>query len=87
MMRQILIGMLVMGYAVGGLFFFRFWKKTRDRLFLLFGLAFVALGFQQLLLGLLDLTNESLPLPYLIRLFAFGLILFAIVDKNVRSKR
>lgn len=86
-MRQILIGMIFMGFMTGGLFFFRFWKKTRDRLFALFGFAFIALGVQQLLLGLLDLANESLPLPYLIRLFAFGLILFAIADKNVRSKR
>ena len=29
-------GAIVMGYAVAGLFFLRFWRETRDRLFLIF---------------------------------------------------
>ena len=29
-------GALTMGYLVAGLFFYRFWRESRDRLFLLF---------------------------------------------------
>lgn len=79
--------MIVMGFATGGLFFFSFWKKSGDRLFLLFGVSFLILCFQQLLLGAFNLTNEALPLPFIVRLLAFALILVAILDKNLRGKR
>ncbi|MGH3995692.1 MAG: DUF5985 family protein, partial [Pseudonocardiaceae bacterium] len=41
-------GAILMGYAVAGLFFLRFWQQTRDRLFLIFGIAFIILGLQRL---------------------------------------
>jgi hypothetical protein len=86
-MDQLLTGIIILGYAAGGTFFLRFWRETRDRLFVLFAIAFFILGLQRLLMGVLDPTNESLPLLFVIRLLAFILILIAIVDKNVRAKR
>lgn len=75
-------GLLVMGYAVAGLFFLRFWRETRDRLFGIFAGAFWLLALQRLLLALFqNPENEQLWL-YGIRLLAFVLILFAILDKN-----
>jgi Family of unknown function (DUF5985) len=75
-------GAIVMGYAVAGLFFLRFWRETRDRLFLIFTGAFWLLGLQRLALAFSrDMAEEHTGL-YLIRLFAFVLILGAIVDKN-----
>jgi hypothetical protein len=75
-------GLLVMGYAVAGLFFLRFWRETRDRLFGIFAGAFWLLALQRLLLALFqNPDNEQLWL-YGIRLLAFVLILFAIIDKN-----
>jgi hypothetical protein len=75
-------GAIVMGYAVAGLFFLRFWRETRDRLFLIFTGAFWLLGLQRLALAFSrDMVEEHTGL-YLIRLFAFVLILGAIVDKN-----
>lgn len=75
-------GLLVMGYAVAGLFFLRFWRETRDRLFGIFAGAFWLLGVQRLLLALFqDPDNEQVWL-YGIRLLAFVLILVAIIDKN-----
>ena len=42
---QVLIsGAIVMGYGVCGLFFLRFWRTTRDRLFAIFSAAFWVLG-------------------------------------------
>jgi hypothetical protein len=75
-------GAITMGYAVAGLFFLRFWRETRDRLFLIFTGAFWLLGLQRLALAFSrDMVEEPTGL-YLIRLFAFLLILGAIVDKN-----
>ena len=71
-----------MGYAVAGLFFIRFWRQTRDRLFLIFAISFWLLGLQRLALALTSPPFESDTGFYLVRLFAFLLILGAIVDKN-----
>lgn len=84
---SILIGIIAMGCAIGALFFFRFWRESRDRLFLIFGIAFSTLGIQQLLYGLTNEASESPALLYLIRLIAFILILIAILDKNLKARR
>jgi hypothetical protein len=75
-------GAIVMGYAVCGLFFLRFWRETGDRLFLVFALAFWLLAIQRLALALSAPLEESRTGRYLVRLFAFLLILGAIIDKN-----
>jgi MFS family permease len=79
---QLISGAILMGYLVAGLFFLRFWRDTRDRLFLIFAVAFVILGAQRLALVLAREMLETQTGLYLIRLFAFLLILGAIVDKN-----
>jgi hypothetical protein len=81
-----LLGALALGCAMAGLFFFRFWRATSDRLFGFFGAAFWLLGLHWLLLGLTDPTYEYRPALYLVRLAAFVTVLIAIVDKN-RAKR
>lgn len=79
---QLISGAILMGYLVAGLFFLRFWRDTRDRLFLIFAVAFVILGAQRLALVLTREMLETYTGLYLVRLFAFLLILGAIVDKN-----
>ena len=81
-LAQALSGAIVMGYGVVGLFFLRFWRETRDRLFLIFSIAFFILGVQRVLLIFTREMVESTTGLYLVRLFAFLLILLAIVDKN-----
>jgi hypothetical protein len=78
-------GAIVMGYGVVGLFFLRFWRETYDRLFLIFAGAFWLLGVQRLALTLGGNMVEDDTGLYLVRLFAFLLILGAIVDKNRSS--
>lgn len=80
-------GFLVAGYAVAGLFFLRFWRETRDRLFGAFAAAFWLLAAQRLALALSDDPNGDQLLLYGIRLLAFVIILAAIVDKNRGSDR
>jgi uncharacterized membrane protein len=79
---QLIPGAIVMGYAVAGLFFLRFWRQTRDRLFFIFAISFWLLGAQRLALALTDQPVETRTGLYLVRLLAFLLILLAIVDKN-----
>ena len=71
-------------FLIAALFFLRFWKRTRDGLFLAFACAFFLLGVGQGLLSLAAVPDEERSLLYLFRLAAFGLILVAIVRKNRR---
>ena len=75
-------GLIMMGTLVTGLFFWKFWKKTYDKLFLFFSYAFFLMSFERLLLGYLGGANEVSPLIYLIRLGAYSLIIIAIYRKN-----
>jgi len=75
-------GAVAFGFLTLALFFLRFWHRTRDELFASFALAFVLLGIGQTVLALGGFPVEERSWIYLIRLAAFGLILFAIVRKN-----
>jgi uncharacterized membrane protein YhaH (DUF805 family) len=75
-------GMLVTGYAVAALFFLRFWKQTRDRLFVLFAGAFALLAIQRITLAIAVYRDMDTTSSYLLRLLAFLLFLGAIIDKN-----
>lgn len=70
------------GAWVAGLLFFRFWRESRDRLFAFFGAAFWLLSLSWALLALISPNDDTRPYIYGIRLVAFALIIFAIVDKN-----
>jgi hypothetical protein len=85
MLINFLSGAVAALFLVAGLFFLRFWKRTRDGLFLAFALAFFLLGLGQGLLTLAVVPDEERSLLYLIRLAAFALILAAIIRKNRRS--
>lgn len=80
--NHVVSGAITMGYVVAGLFFLRFWGETRDRLFLIFAIAFWILGIQRVALVLSRHMAETGTGLYLLRLFAFLLILGAIIDKN-----
>jgi hypothetical protein len=80
-----LSGAVVAGFLLASLFFLRFWKRTRDGLFLAFAAAFFLLGLGQSLLALADVPDEERSWLYLVRLLAFALILAAIIRKNRRS--
>lgn len=77
-----LSGAVTLGFLVSGLFFLRFWSRTRDALFLPFAAAFSLMGLAQALLALGGIPLEERSWVYLIRLAAFALILLAIARKN-----
>jgi hypothetical protein len=64
------------------LFFFRFWRRTNDRFFLMFGFAFLLLMLERVVLVSIGVTHEFAPFVYVARLLGFALIIGAVVDKN-----
>ena len=84
MVHDFLAGANVMGFAVAALMFLKFWKRTREALFLAFAGSFLLLGITQALLTLGDFQDEERSWLYLLRLAAFLLILFAMWWQNRR---
>jgi hypothetical protein len=77
-----LTGAIAMGWLLAGLFFFRFWRHTRDRFFLWFALSFWIEAAERIVLGLVAGASEASAFFYLFRLVAYGLIILAIWQKN-----
>lgn len=71
-----------------GLYFLRYWTRTGDRFFLIFGLAFWVFAANRVALIAIGDENEAArTLVYVMRLAAFVLLLAAIVDKNRGAPR
>lgn len=77
-----LSGAVTLGFAVAALFFLRFWRDTREELFLAFAIAFLLLGVAQAILALGGVPDELRSWIYLVRLAAFLTIIVAILRKN-----
>lgn len=86
-MIEFMSGAVTLAYLVAGIFFLRFWRRTADRLFLVFGIAFALFALNQGLGSLLAIDNEPTSFIYVLRVVGFLLILGAIVDKNLSSGR
>lgn len=80
-----LSGAVTLGFLLCGLHFLRFWKRSRDSLFLAFAFAFWLLGLNQALLALANIPVEERSWVFLLRLAAFVLILVAIAAKNRKA--
>lgn len=85
MLFDFLSGAITMGFLIAGLFFLRFWRRSRERLFLAFAIAFWLLGLTQALLVFVDVPVEERSSLYLLRLAAFSLILVSVWAKNRRA--
>lgn len=82
-----MLGAISLASIIAGAFFLRFWKNTRDRFFLFFALSFLLEGINRFVLGMQGALNEDYAGYYLIRLLAYGLILVAILDKNIPPRK
>ncbi len=82
MANEFVLGALSMSCAVAGLFFVRFFRKTRDRLFVFFAIAFWLLGINWLWLAAVQREEDLTASLYVIRVLAFLLILYGIFEKN-----
>ncbi len=71
---------------MASLFFLRFWRETRDRLFSAFALGF---GFEALSRAALAISaqpHDASLLIHLTRALAYGIILAGVLDKNLRPR-
>ncbi len=83
-----LAGAFVVACVAVALFYLRYWRKTRERLFATLAVAFVMLAVERSVLGFVPSQIEGRHLIYLARLAAFLLIIVGVVDKNwPRRKR
>lgn len=77
-----LLGAIAAACFAVGLCFLRYWRSTRDRLFLFFMLSFWIEAANRTHMALTASWNESEPSHYIVRLASYVLIVLAIWDKN-----
>jgi hypothetical protein len=85
-MIEFLSGAVTLGFLIAAVFFLRFWRRTSDRLFLAFAVAFVLLALNQAAALWLGAADERVGYTYLLRVIGFVLILAAIIDKNLARR-
>jgi len=87
MKTAFVLGLIVALSCTAGVFFLKFWRDTRDFFFVAFAAFFFIEGADRTALLFSNHPNEGSPWIYLVRLFAFLFILFAILRKNYGSER
>lgn len=87
MIHTFVSGALCMGFLIAGIFFLKFWVRSREKLFLFFSAAFWILALERIFLAVqaqvMDEFHDSI---YAMRSVAFLLIIVGIIMKN-RFKR
>jgi hypothetical protein len=83
-MNQFIQGMNTMGFLAAGLFFWRFWRKTADALFAAFSAAFLLFALDQFFHSLQPSPASSYDWAFSFRLAGFGLLIFAVLRKNLK---
>lgn len=86
-MAGFLSGMITAGFLVAALFFFRFWTRTGDSLFAIFGIAFLLFALGQAISVTFDFLQDDKTLVYVLRLLGFALLLVAIARKNLAKPK
>jgi hypothetical protein len=86
-MVDMLGGALLLSYLMAGTYFFKFWKRTGDRLFIHFAVAFWLFVLNQLATSIPDVAKETDGYEYLLRVIGFIVIIVGIVDKNLGASR
>jgi hypothetical protein len=82
MIEGFLLGVIVTCSFVAAGFFARFWRTTRDPLFLGFAAAFALEGLNRIAFLFLDEPNAGNAVIYIVRLASYLIILAVIAHKN-----
>lgn len=85
-MDQFLRGFITAGTFVIALFFYRFYRKSKDRLFLCFSVSFTLLALNRFGAAFATQYEFTSLIFYWVRAFAYLLILIVIIDKNWPQK-
>ena len=75
-------GATAMGCLALAVVFLRFWKRSGDRLFAIFSMAFAIFALNRVLLGPVAGDETTEAVLYVMRALVFALIFLAILDKN-----
>lgn len=88
-MNDFLFGAIAAASAVAGLIFLRFHRRTHDRFFLYFAASFWIEAIGRWCTATFNWADDNNTAMYALRIVAYGLILVAILDKNLprREKR
>lgn len=77
-----LLGVVTLAFLTTAMFFFVYWRRSRDTLFLCFAVAFAMEGFNDASLLGSPHPNDASRWYYLVRLISFLIILGGILKKN-----
>ncbi|HEX4051980.1 MAG TPA: DUF5985 family protein [Steroidobacteraceae bacterium] len=80
-------GVLAMASLVPALFFLRYWRSSRERLFAFFAVAFGLMALQWTLSSLTGTDEADHSYVLLLRILAFVAIIVGVLDKNRRERR
>jgi len=86
-LEAFLLGVIATASMTAALFFLKFWRSTRDVLFLAFAAFFLIHAIDRVSLLFFVKPNEGSPWIYVVRLAALLLILAAILKKNYGGNR
>lgn len=84
-MATFLSGMIAAGYLISALFFLRFWRRTGDSLFAIFGLSFMLFAISQSLSVSFDFLHDDKTVVFILRFIGFGLLVVGIARKNLHK--
>jgi Family of unknown function (DUF5985) len=84
MINAFLLGVVATSSLVAAIFFLRFWRDTRDSLFLSFAVAFTIEAINRAVAIASPQPNDRGVATYLVRFLAFLLIVAGIANKNRR---
>ena len=82
MIEGFLLGIIVACSFIAGGYFAKFWRATRDPLFLGFAVAFILEGINRSAFLFLSQPNVGSEPIYLVRLVSYAIILGVIAYKN-----
>jgi uncharacterized membrane protein HdeD (DUF308 family) len=82
MIEGFLLGVIATASLVAGGYFLKFWRKTRDTLFLGFAAAFFIEGVNRTCFLFVEKPESGSVVLYTVRLLSYLLILLAIAHKN-----
>jgi Family of unknown function (DUF5985) len=86
-MIDFLSGALSLAYLLAAIYFYRFWRRTGDRLFRHFAVAFCLFTLNQIVISTPVIRIATGGYEYLFRVMGFIWILVAIAEKNVLPSR
>ena len=84
MLDGVLVGVIVATALAISLFFMKFWRATRDALFLAFAFVFAIEGTTRLVGLFVTMPTDRVPVINLLRMVGYLVLIAAIYMKNRR---